>query len=179
VTPLAHRLTRMFIARAHDPLTEDEKYFRDTSIERLSGAHFFEVTQAFPLIPEVDAAIHRAIKEDGVFTAATFLPAPKTWIEWGLPGEERCAVFLQEKNTPEDGHIAYVTLFEGEGGAVSLADVGMIRLETGEAGRIEPLKGWIGEPLPKEEQAQAAIYARALLAIKHTAHCWSPHTPPP
>jgi hypothetical protein len=71
MTPLAHRITR-------DLVRHDGERLADFTLATMADIHCFEVSEVTPLAVELSRQI-----VTGASTAAmTFLPAPKTWIEW-------------------------------------------------------------------------------------------------
>lgn len=107
MTPLAHFLANQLVAPKKRRLPFWEKNSKVLA-EKLLGAHFFEVTDAHPLIGEILALEKKdSGRLEDQFTTFGFLPAPKTWLEWICPiSRERIAFLLEE-----DGDSAQVTMF--------------------------------------------------------------------
>jgi hypothetical protein len=60
----------------------------------LRGAHFFELSGASPLVQAVGDALEKGYEANQPLPSSLFLPAPKTWIEWGGP-QGRLACVLE------------------------------------------------------------------------------------
>lgn len=164
MTPLAHRLTREFLGSRRN-FSEEETTFQRTTTERMSGAHFFEVTQALPLIPEVTAAMGKTPEGD-LFVPLTYLPAPKAWVEWKLPGAKRCAVMLLECNVAGRKAALVSFYYETGDGSTDMADIGVIRLDTGRLAQFAPDQTFTaGRPVAEDDTKLILATASSLLAI--------------
>jgi hypothetical protein len=164
VIPLALKLTRALI----DGLITSPSIVK-LLVPALNGAHFFETTAALPLLDAVGTA---AAKNDGPFIPCTFLPAPKTWIEWQPPGERRHAVcftkgdalgpYLKEyRAVPDTWAIALHSRAEGALCKIEIA--GWVDLTTGRPCLNDRLE----EKYPgvREQALASIIRATYLLAI--------------
>jgi hypothetical protein len=99
MTPLAHYLAKQLVA----PRTKREHIWveeknRATLREALTDVHCFETTEAIDLFNElVDSLKEQPIeKTDEIYGAYSFLPAPKTWIEWRHASGNRVATLIEE-----------------------------------------------------------------------------------
>jgi hypothetical protein len=95
MTPLAHRLARNIVLpiRQRDPYWAN--YVSDLG-DAFEDTHFFDTTAIFELVPQL------AKVPEAVLLKHLFLPAPKTWIEWG-PNDNgilgRAAVLLEQESS--------------------------------------------------------------------------------
>lgn len=62
-------------------------------LQRMHDVHCFEVSEVMGLARELKKHLPR----HGVDERSTFLPAPKTWLEWVTNGSTRYGVLLEEK----------------------------------------------------------------------------------
>jgi hypothetical protein len=94
MTPLAHKLTRQLLEGLARGLleTEDGAAVR----EAVNGARFFDLTNALPAVNEVASALRKTVQDGEVVIPCTFLPAPKTWIEWLTANGTRSAAIIRD-----------------------------------------------------------------------------------
>lgn len=121
MTPLAAYLAKQLVARQkhRDRVWRDDRAIADLR-QRLDGVHFFEVTGCLSILEELAHSVIASGNPDRtspLFEDYTFLPAPKTWIEWRHYSGNRVAFGLTEVNE----NIARVELFWREG----MAEIGM------------------------------------------------------
>jgi hypothetical protein len=109
MTPLAARLAKQLVAhpKRREHIWREPKnlaMLRDC----LSEIHCFEVTQVAPLLVEMKRSMEKDLdKADIVFETFSFLPAPKTWVEWRHPSGNRVGILLEKKEVGR----AYATFF--------------------------------------------------------------------
>src|SRR5207253_2092178 len=96
--------------------------------------HFFELTEARPLVAEVQRAAVKSIEGGATFAPCTFLPAPKTWIEWRVNDGQRFAVHLEQCSSPvcklKSAH-AHATVIHATPGGFGTGSAGGIEFESG------------------------------------------------
>lgn len=114
MTPLAARLAKQLIVR---PKQRVGIWRDDGCCERLknelSDIHCFEVSACLPLLAEMKPLIADE-KSDALFEDFSFLPAPRTWIEWRR-ARGRVGVLLKDSKQYNDKYD--VTAYWEEGGA--------------------------------------------------------------
>lgn len=99
MTPLAAYLANQVVARQKH---REHIWVEPKNVEQLRDAlfdcHFFEVTQCLPIVKEIAGALaNRPENEaDEIYGTYSFLPAPKTWIEWKHGSGNRIAVLLEQ-----------------------------------------------------------------------------------
>jgi hypothetical protein len=135
MTPLAHRLAKQLTL----PPREREPFWAmhsDKLRRSLEDIHCFEVTEVLPLLDEVGHALLKAYPDDDAAVMQqigrySFLPAPKTWIEFldrpddGRPAW-RTAFHLQEMPDEEGvGPYAWVQSFSS-GAVVNLGAIPLL-----------------------------------------------------
>jgi hypothetical protein len=94
MTPLAQRIVKDLTVPIKDRKFND----RDGLLPRMADVHCFECTEIMDLAGELKVKI----AEGGIDERSTFLPAPKTWLEW-RDDRGRIGVLLVED---EDGMTA-------------------------------------------------------------------------
>jgi hypothetical protein len=86
--------------------------------DALSDIHCFEVTTIISAFDDLAGPLGRMGQDrtELLFEAATFLPAPKTWLEWSSP-RGRTGLLLEEYPGPRDGRLGWsrVTFFDDQG----------------------------------------------------------------
>lgn len=170
MTPLAQQLAKQLIL----PIRERETFWVEHSAAlraALEDTHFFEVTAAIPLYDELGVAFNRMDTESrvGFSNEYSFLPAPKTWIEFRMDGE-RSALLLEQN---EKKTIATVSMFAEDflepAGQIFLTsddkdDESAIILPSGRP----PARSWI---IPKVEDefdlSPAGIQERIAIVAAH------------
>lgn len=88
MTPLAHQLAKQLVS----PVKDRHPFWRDNSDnlrDMLSNTHFFECTEVLPLMETVQETSQEWFDE------RTFLPAPRTWVEFENP-LGKCAVHMED-----------------------------------------------------------------------------------
>ena len=105
MTPLAHRIVKELT------LPKRERTFVDSAglLPRMSDVHCFEVSAVLALARELAADLLTDPRPLDTFGGLAFLPAPKTWIEWG-DHEGRQGFLLEETAS---ARMASVTLARG------------------------------------------------------------------
>jgi hypothetical protein len=104
VTPLAAYLAGQIVAR---PKHRRDVWQHPENIKRLQrnfeDAHYFEASECIPIIGELAGNFKNGGgATDSLFETYSFLPAPKTWIEWKRYDGHRIAMFCEEI----DGHLS-------------------------------------------------------------------------
>lgn len=87
MTPLAHRITKELTLPVKRRTFDD----RAGLLRRMDDVHCFEVSEVVGLA----RAMQGQMGEHGVDERSTFLPAPKTWVEWS-EGRGRYGYLLEE-----------------------------------------------------------------------------------
>jgi hypothetical protein len=114
MTPLAAYLAKQIVAR---PKHREGIWREPENIKRLRGLmediHCFEVTAALPVAMEIHKSLkHRPEKSNTeLFNTYSFLPAPKTWIEWKHASGNRIAIHIHDPyngNYPEKKEAACI-----------------------------------------------------------------------
>lgn len=112
MTPLASYLAGQVVARPKYrqhmwAIPENVKILR----RGLEDVHCFEVTQCLPLLDELAGKLNDQPpdKFDAILETYSFLPAPKTWIEWSFANGRRAAFLLEEQQL--EGIKAKCTLY--------------------------------------------------------------------
>lgn len=99
MTPLAHYLARQMISlkREREHIWVEDKN-RAQLRTQLADIHCFEMTGALPMLLEIGEVIkgQDADKNDKLFGEFSFLPAPKTWMEWRHGSGNRIGFLLVE-----------------------------------------------------------------------------------
>lgn len=90
MTPLAQKITRESTLLKRDRTFSDH----DSLIKRMDDIHCFEVTDVYQLAFDLASDVERIC--DGPLTS--FLPAPKTWIEWRSGPGERYGLLIEQKD---------------------------------------------------------------------------------
>lgn len=121
MTPLAHRIVKELT------LPIKKRTFRDNAglLKLLDDVHCFECSDVIPLAQDAGSA---AMKGD--FDArTTFLPAPKTWIEFD-DTSGRVGILLQQINDPDGKPVAasYRMALDGLGQFASWEKTGLLFL---------------------------------------------------
>lgn len=98
MTPLAHMIAREMTLPIKRRTLRDEAGIT----KRMDDVHCFELSQVYHLALEMAGNVERIT--DGPLTS--FLPAPKTWIEWKL-NDDRLGLLLEEH--PDDRAVIYLT----------------------------------------------------------------------
>ena len=108
MTPLAHQLAKQLLLRPQDRqhswvVPQNSQFLRSA----LEGIHCFEVTECLPLTEEIQRLAARAAKQseehlDAMFGSYTFLPAPKTWLEWRQPSQLAPRTALLVEQIPDE-----------------------------------------------------------------------------
>lgn len=99
MTPLALRLAKQMMAPKRD---RRDIWTDDRNVELLREAlfdvHFFEVSACWPLFGELMEITQKRSEEanDSLFGTYSFLPAPRTWIEWRHGSGNRIGILLEE-----------------------------------------------------------------------------------
>lgn len=91
MTPLAQRHLRSLL----DGEAGSGASSRREMLKLMEDIHCFEVTAALPMLAEIKAAADKLSDPGEMYRGRTFLPAPKTWIEWTI-GNRRFALLLIE-----------------------------------------------------------------------------------
>jgi len=105
MTPLAQSLAKQLLMRPkdRDPFWRDDR--KTTGLrECLTDLHCFDVTDCRPLIADLTERVcylNSKKRNAALFSSLSFLPAPKTWIEWLDPEGPRFGVLLQQCDKPE------------------------------------------------------------------------------
>lgn len=100
MTPLAQLLVTDALKASHKRVVRDE----GDIVESLSGAHFFEVTDVRRMALDLSYNVGKIVGAD----ETSFLPAPKTWIEWADRGDKMRQGWLLEES-PADRQLVYLT----------------------------------------------------------------------
>jgi hypothetical protein len=132
MTPLAHKLAKFLIDRKARKGT----FWEDNS-SRLRSAlddiHCFEVTEIVPHLPQMIAALRQdTSKASSVFETYSFLPAPKTWIEYKNPICGRLGYLLCED---KERQVARVDLLFDKG-ATHLGEISLCSSNISSAGGV-------------------------------------------
>ena len=99
MTPLATYLANQLIAR---PKHREHIWVEQDNIDHLRGAlydiHCFELTECLPLYGELSQTLKEQGEEraEEVYSMLSFLPAPKTWMEWRHPSGNRLGFLLEQ-----------------------------------------------------------------------------------
>ena len=96
MTPLAHMVSKevtLPLRRRSYAAGSDDSF--DYLPRRMDDIHCFDVTDVYPLAVEMATNIAKIAGGE----ATLFLPAPKTWIEWRMPGGDRYGLHLEEHPT--------------------------------------------------------------------------------
>lgn len=132
MTPLAHRLAKQMMApkRERKDIWVEEhnvKLLRDA----LCDVHCFEVSACWSLFNEmIDAITRQGLQgSEAIFETYSFLPAPKTWIEWKHGSGNRIGILLEEKKLRLDGKQWHTATFFCEEFATHL---GLVSSESGD-----------------------------------------------
>lgn len=99
MTPLAFYLTKQLIApkREREHIWVDDEQ-RAALRDALYGIHCFETTGCFALIDELIGTFgpDPNDRNEQMFASCSFLPAPKTWIEWKHSSGNRIGLLIEE-----------------------------------------------------------------------------------
>ena len=90
MTPLAHRIVRELTLPIKERAFDD----RDGLLGQMADIHCFECSAAKSLAAELKMQIAKG----GIDERSTFLPAPKTWLEWRDGLGHRSGVLLVERS---------------------------------------------------------------------------------
>lgn len=98
MTPLAAYLAKQIVAR---PKHREHIWAEPQNLKILRSAiediHCFEVTNILPMLVEFkDTFLRQPERTESLFETYSFLPAPKTWIEWRHGSGNRVAVLVEE-----------------------------------------------------------------------------------
>lgn len=121
MTPLAHSYLKRLI-RKEDVSGGDPKALW----KLLQDIHCFEISEALPMIDLLGEVQSKTDNPDIVFKDKSFLPAPKTWIEWRNYFGRMAVLFIDEGRIEQGLKVATsYFIFDwtiGEVGWVSLED---------------------------------------------------------
>lgn len=138
MTPLAHKIARQLTLKPQDR----GDFIRNNSskiAKFLADCHFFDCTAIGSLPIELSQSFKRMNPEsiEEIFGRLSFLPAPKTWIEWNR-GTCRIAVVLEEVKNEEN--IAVVSLVVdtslGNQFDIGISSLGLISLDSADFRRF-------------------------------------------
>lgn len=121
MTPLAHRITNELM------LPIKRRTFVDNCglLGKIDDMHCFEVSQIFDAAADLAKKfVDRAEAARSAWENLLFLPAPKTWIEFGLNGR-RFGVLLEQRN----GFASAYWAAASEAGFVSFDSIGKLPLQ--------------------------------------------------
>lgn len=99
MTPLAHRIVKEMT------LPVRQRTFKDHArlLPLMSDLHCFDLTEVFGIAGDLAEDLHRRAVKKGalqLMETQTFLPAPRTWLEWRRNG--MCeGVLLEQGRTPQ------------------------------------------------------------------------------
>lgn len=125
MTPLAHALAKELTL----PMRNRSEFVQQYSVQ-LRGAlhdiHCFEVSDVIPLIIQFHSALRRVSEAEAghIMAELAFLPAPKTWIEYGDAGLGDRAGFLLEEAGDRS---IYITVASRK----AFMEIGYITVENG------------------------------------------------
>jgi hypothetical protein len=170
MTPLAAHLAKQLTARPKHRVgiwrePKNLNNLRDT----LHDIHCFEVTACLNVVVDTYNGFKRKTAEqcEEVFETFSFLPAPKTWIEWLHFSGNRIGIAVEQKDDAENDKPPFVgkpraecTLFDKDG-AVNL---GLISTQSGDYYHYGGDQYW---PNFVVEAAQGVYPAPGFLAFTH------------
>ena len=111
MTPLAHRITKELTL----PLKRRTFDDRAGLLPRMSDVHCFEVSEVRALAEQLAGQF----PVYGVDARSTFLPAPKTWLEWLKPNRERVGLLISEQGDGTAGILIAELCHDGSWGSYS------------------------------------------------------------
>jgi len=138
MTPLAAHLAKQLVARPkHRVGVWREQQNLNNLRNTLHDIHCFEVTECLDVVVDTYRGFKRKTTEqcEEVFETFSFLPAPKTWIEWlhfsgnriGIAIEQRDDGLINEAPFPGK-QTAECTFFDSDGAV----NIGLISTESGD-----------------------------------------------
>lgn len=174
MTPLAHAITREHL------LAASKRNIRDQCglLDRMDDIHCFEVSEIAGVAEDLHARLvdDIALGNDGLATideeprfadmatATSFLPAPKTWIEWRHPGGFRRGFLLAEEGE-------WARLYQADGDKSGIASLaGTVRIGLG-AGSGDPGALEVPNAMGREDVvdwSKKAIRLNVFLALINT-----------
>lgn len=162
MTPLAFRLAKQLVEPVRkrvDPWKSNPKQLSTL----LEDIHCFECTAAFPMVTELCSTLKHQPEDtsDAYYAQLSFLPAPRTWIEWTMYGC-RMAIHLCEM---QKGKASAILVFEEGAGPL-----GFISLESGDVefpGGTFGIPTRLKEPLMHFAGGSSNGLALQLLALAH------------
>ncbi|MGE4321941.1 MAG: hypothetical protein AB7E60_02805 [Sphingobium sp.] len=97
MTPLAHRIVKELTLPVKDRTFNDQCGL----LQRMDDVHCFDATEVFNLAGALSKDLHKSASASGfldIMEAQTFLPAPRTWIEWKYSNGAREGVLMEQRN---------------------------------------------------------------------------------
>ena len=158
MTPLAHRIVRELTL----PLKERTFDDRNGLLRQMADVHCFECSDAKELARELKIQIVKG----GIDERSTFLPAPKTWLEWRDERGHRSGVLLvaEHRELEADQYWA----FGGYGDFGSYRHPSKLRLQYPAADLAFPKRFELRKELAELHDSDEELLA--LLAIINTPH---------
>lgn len=157
MTPLAHRFSRRLV----EPLKKREPvYETGSALSQMGDMHCFEVSDVWDV--QSDFSLAQIIDVAG---NVTFLPAPKTWVEWRWEdgNSKRIAFLFVQKEQEDQGHVVRLLMFlEGTNG---LAAHYLCDIRIGKNGVLFPN---IGEDSPAFKGLYLGMRALFTIAMINT-----------
>lgn len=173
MTPVAHKFAKQLTL----PVKKRDEHWRDHigDLKRLlEDIHCFECSAAIPAVMELRLALGDIPdRSDDYIGTLSFLPAPRTWIEWKLEGGDRVALHLSDDH-PHDREkwIGAILIFED-----GISPLGLISRTSGDInfpGGHFAVPTWLKEGAQRSgiPGAEVALYflaaAQLLLVLINT-----------